>query len=121
MFKTALAVISTGLVLIIGLTLLIAISFGFSSAGGSGSACPGSLVSRGNTTLATGASPTSTCLFGGRLADAAKTIAAHLSGNPDVWYDRSLPEPILTYWQRVCPSGSSCWPFWQNGNLQCVQ
>ncbi len=50
----------------------------------------------------------------------ALSIAAHLYGNPDTWYDTSMPQPVLHFWGSVCPSGSGCWIDWQEGSLQCV-
>lgn len=43
-------------------------------------------------------------------------MAAHLHGNPDVWYDGGFPPQVIAYWERTCPGCSE----WQNGNLQCV-
>ena len=51
---------------------------------------------------------------------AALSIAAHLYGNPDTWYDTSMPQPVLRFWANVCPGGSGCWTDWQEGSLQCV-
>jgi hypothetical protein len=51
---------------------------------------------------------------------AALTIAAHLSGNPDTWYDADMPRTVLHFWASACPSGSGCWIDWQEGSLQCV-
>jgi CHAP domain len=57
---------------------------------------------------------------GSAVSMAALTIAAHLYGNPDTWYDASIPQPVLQFWARACPSGSGCWVDWQEGSLQCV-
>lgn len=43
-------------------------------------------------------------------------MAAHLHGDPDVWYDSGFPAAAITYWEHTCPGCSQ----WQNGNLQCV-
>lgn len=43
-------------------------------------------------------------------------MAAHLSGNPDVWYDRGFPSAAIAYWEQTCPGCAQ----WRNGNLQCV-
>ena len=51
---------------------------------------------------------------------AALSIAAHLYGNPDTWYDTGMPPPVLHFWASVCPSGTGCWNDWQEGSLQCV-
>jgi len=51
---------------------------------------------------------------------AALTIAAHLYGNPDTWYDAGMPQPVRSFWASVCPAGSGCWVDWQEGSLQCV-
>ena len=51
---------------------------------------------------------------------AALSIAAHLYGNPDTWYDAGMPQPVLQFWASACPSGSGCWVDWQEGSLQCV-
>lgn len=50
------------------------------------------------------------------IVAAALTMAAHLHGNPDVWYDANFPPAAITYWEQTCPGCSE----WQNGNLQCV-
>lgn len=47
---------------------------------------------------------------------AALAMAAHLHGNPDVWYDSGFPAAAIAYWERTCPGCSD----WRNGNLQCV-
>ena len=61
-----------------------------------------------------------TCLSGGPRASAivavALAMAAHLHGNPDVWYDVGFPPAALAYWARTCPGCTE----WRNGNLQCV-
>lgn len=54
------------------------------------------------------------------MTAAALSIAQHLSGVPDAWYDAGLPRPALAFWASVCPAGSGCWTDWQEGNLQCV-
>lgn len=68
----------------------------------------------------TGQSTPPSCVSGGPQAAAvvaaALAMAAHLHGNPDVWYDASFPQAVLAYWARTCPGCSE----WQNGNLQCV-
>jgi hypothetical protein len=57
---------------------------------------------------------------GSSVAQAALSIAAHLYGNPDTWYDASMPPSVLQFWARACPGGSGCWVDWQEGSLQCV-
>ena len=51
---------------------------------------------------------------------AALSIAAHLYGNPDTWYDVGMPKQVLQFWSNACPRGSGCWVDWQEGSLQCV-
>jgi hypothetical protein len=53
---------------------------------------------------------------GDTVVAVALQMAAHLHGNPDVWYDASFPPAVIAYWQRACPRCSA----WRNGNLQCV-
>ena len=64
------------------------------------------------------------------VSAAADLIAQHLQclkqagpctvSNPDTYYDKALPQTVLSYWQKSCPAGSGCYADWQNGNLQCV-
>lgn len=75
---------------------------------GGGVMCPGSC------------SPGHASAQGVKVAQAALTIAQHLSGAPDVYYDSGLPGNVLAYWARSCPLGSGCFIDWQEGNLQCV-
>jgi len=64
---------------------------------------------------------TGTCAGNGSaVAAAALDLAPHLHGNPDVWYDAGMPQPVLSYWAQACPLGSGCWLDWQEGSLQCV-
>lgn len=68
---------------------------------------------------------------GSGVAQSALAIAAHLqmcrlSTDPggytwDKCYDSAIPQGAITYWRAVCPPGSGCWPYWQSGNLQCVE
>lgn len=53
---------------------------------------------------------------GNAVVAVALAMAAHLHGNPDVWYDQGLPSAVVAYWQQTCPGCKE----WQNGNLQCV-
>ena len=32
-----------------------------------------------------------------------------------------MPKAALTYWNSVCPQGYQCWPYWQSGDVQCVE
>jgi len=57
---------------------------------------------------------------GGTVSMAALSIAAHLYGNPDTWYDTGMPQSVLHFWASACPGGSGCWIDWQEGSLQCV-
>jgi hypothetical protein len=57
---------------------------------------------------------------GRSVSMAALSIAAHLYGNPDIWYDAGMPPPVLHFWASVCPNGSGCWVDWREGSLQCV-
>ena len=83
-----------------------------SSPSGSGSCLP---------TASNTISPPGNCPGGSNaLANAARTIAQHLYGNPDAWYDGGMPQLVLNFWAQSCPSGSGCWLDWQEGNLQCV-
>lgn len=50
------------------------------------------------------------------IVSGALTMAAHLHGNPDVWYDAGFPAAAIAYWQQTCAGCAE----WQNGNLQCV-
>ncbi len=53
---------------------------------------------------------------GNAVVAVALEMAAHLHGNPDVWYDAGFPRAVIAYWQQTCPGCSQ----WRNGNLQCV-
>ena len=53
---------------------------------------------------------------GNGIVAVALEMAAHLHGNPDVWYDAGFPQAVITYWEQTCPGCSE----WRNGNLQCV-
>lgn len=89
---------------------------------GGGNGCP--TLTTASTTAALSAtntpSPTaaSDCLNpnGNAIVSVALQMAAHLYGNPDVWYDSAFPPAALAYWQQTCPGCKE----WQNGNLQCV-
>jgi hypothetical protein len=56
---------------------------------------------------------------GKQIALNAELIASHLSGNPDVVYDR-LPGDLAAFSQTICPQGTICFPDWQSGSFQCV-
>ena len=105
------------LVLVVSLVLAPAAMLAYGS-GGTG--CPTS-----TTTLSPAAggnpSPTGTpadCVNpnGNAIVAVALAMAAHLYGNPDVWYDAGFPPAVIAYWQQTCPGCSA----WRNGNLQCV-
>lgn len=72
------------------------------------------------TTSSAQATPRPPCPPGGPHAGAvvaaAFAMAAHLHGDPDVWYDSGFPPAAILFWEQTCPG---CWE-WQNGELQCV-
>ena len=60
------------------------------------------------------------------LAMARSLYQCRAPGDPagytwDKCYTSNMPQEALDYWASVCPYGSGCWPYWQNGNLQCVE
>ncbi len=121
---------AVGGVLLIGTTLVLLFTALFSGqmASYSGGVCvPGTAMS----TASSSTTPLSSSSGGGvscypasgngsSIAQAALSIAAHLYGNPDTWYDAGVPQPVLQFWARACPGGSGCWVDWQEGSLQCV-
>lgn len=120
---------AVGAVLLIGATVVLFFTALFSGqmASYSGGVCvPGTATSTaGFTPTTTATPPVGVSCYpasgnGSSVAVAALSIAAHLYGNPDTWYDASMPQPVLQFWSRACPSGSGCWVDWQEGSLQCV-
>jgi CHAP domain len=120
---------AAGGVLLIGTTLVLLFTALFSGqmASYSGGVCvPGTATSTASISPKTTASSSGgvSCYpasrSGSSIAVAALSIAAHLYGNPDTWYDASMPQPVLQFWARACPGGSGCWVDWQEGSLQCV-
>src|SRR6266704_6043850 len=113
MLKLLGALGSLGVAVVAALLLLVAI-FSVQLSGsttGGGPCLPSS----------TGSAGTGSCPGNGAIvAQAALAMAPHLHGNPDAWYDASMPQPVLHFWARVCPPGSGCWSDWQEGSLQCV-
>ena len=115
--------------LLIGVTLILLFTALFS---GQMASYSGGVCVSGTATSTVVSSPTTTpsptgglsCYpapaHGNSVSMAALTIAAHLSGNPDTWYDAGMPQPVLHFWASACPSGSNCWTDWQEGSLQCV-
>jgi len=104
---------SLGIAVLVTLLLLVAI-FSVQLSGstvGGGPCLPAS----------TGTAGTGGCSGNGAVvAQAALAMAPHLYGTPDAWYDADMPQPVLTFWARVCPPRSGCWSDWQEGRLQCV-
>ena len=120
---------AVGAVLLIGVTLVMLFTALFSGqmASYSGGVCvPGTATSTASiskTPLSSSSGGVSCYPASGNgssVAQAALSIAAHLYGNPDTWYDASMPSPVLQFWSHACPSGSGCWVDWQEGSLQCV-
>jgi hypothetical protein len=120
---------AVGGVLLIGTTLVLLFTALFSGqmASYSGGVCvPGTATSTPGLTTTTAASSSGgvSCYpasgKGSSVSMAALSMAAHLYGNPDTWYDASMPSPVLQFWSNACPSGSGCWVDWQEGSLQCV-
>jgi CHAP domain len=116
-------------VLLIGSTIVLLFTALFSGqmASYSGGVCvPGTATSTARISPTTTASPSGgvSCYpasgNGSGVAQAALTIAAHLYGNPDTWYDAGMPQAVLQFWATSCPRGSGCWVDWQEGSLQCV-
>jgi len=104
---------SLGVAIVVALLLLVAIfSVQLSGSTVGGGPCLPSTA---------GAAGTGGCLGNSSVvAQAALAMAPHLYGTPDAWYDSRMPQPVLQFWERVCPPGSGCWIDWQEGNLQCV-
>ena len=107
------------LVLVVSLLLVPAALVAFGDGGG-GYGCPTPTIS-GSPTAGAQPSPTGTttdCINpdGNAVVAVALAMAAHLHGNPDVWYDSGFPPAVIAYWQQTCPGCRE----WQNGNLQCV-
>ena len=120
---------AVGAVLLIGVTLVLLFTALFSGqmASYSGGVCvPGTTTSTPGLTATTAASSSGgvSCYpasgNGNSVAIAAVSIAAHLYGNPDTWYDANMPQAVLQFWSSACPSGPGCWVDWQEGSLQCV-
>src|SRR5437870_3470192 len=114
-------IVAGGGVLLIGTTVVLLFTALFSGqmASYSGGVCvPGTATSTAGLTPTTAASSSEgvSCYpasgNGSSVAVAALSIAAHLYGNPDTWYDASMPSLVLQFWARVCPSGSGCWVDW---------
>lgn len=117
------------LIVLISVVLAPAALFATGNAGGStgGGGCPPSSASAVSTAaIGATATPTTTptptgsvdCISpnGNAIVAVALQMAAHLHGNPDVWYDAGFPAAVIAYWQQTCPGCSE----WQNGNVQCV-
>jgi hypothetical protein len=102
--------------------LALAIDAGGGVACARTAATPTTLAATPTATAAGEAQPSAApaCLAGGPAAEAivvvALAMAAHLHGNPDVWYDAGFPPAALAYWAHTCPGCAE----WRNGNLQCV-
>jgi Transglycosylase SLT domain/CHAP domain len=115
-----------------GLVLMVSLFSVQLSGSGGGGTCPTPLptqnatvsVSMPSSSTVSPTQATGLCYpapgAGVAVAQAALSISRHLSGDPDVWYDAGMPQPVLQYWQSTCPPGSGCWVDWQEGNLQCV-
>lgn len=120
---------AVGGVLLIGATFVLLFTALFSGqmASYSGGICvPGTATSAVGISPTTNASPPGGVACyppsgnGSGVAQVALTIAAHLYGNPDTWYDAGMPQPVLQFWATACPIGSGCWADWQQGSVQCV-
>jgi CHAP domain len=106
------------LVLVVSLLLAPAALIAFGDGGGDGYGCP-TPTTIGSPTAGTQPSSTGAgtdCINPDGNAIVAVAMAAHLHGNPDVWYDSGFPPAVIAYWQQTCPGCRE----WQNGNLQCV-
>ena len=119
---------AVGGVLLIGTTLVLLFT---ALVSGQLASYSGGVCLQATATSTAGISPTTTASpvgvscypasgNGSSVAMAALSIAAHLFGNPDTWYDAGMPQPVLQFWATACPSGSGCWADWQEGSLQCV-
>lgn len=114
MLKLLGGLVSLGVLVMLALLLFVSIfSVQLSSSMAGGRSC---LPTPTSTTSPPGSCPGSSSA----VANAALTIAQHLYGNPDAWYDARMPQPVLHFWAQACPAGSGCWVDWQEGNLQCV-
>ena len=89
-------------------------------AGGGPVVCPPSTATTVPATVASTPGPIGStgCINpnGNAIVDVALEMAAHLHGDPDIWYDAGFPQAVIAYWQLTCPSCAQ----WRNGNLQCV-
>ncbi len=84
----------------------------------------------GGTFTCAGASPCVNPSANG-VVQAAMSMAPHLqmcrnADDPagyewDKCYDAGMPKAAIAYWTSVCPPGTGCYPYWQSGNLQCVE
>jgi len=122
-------IVAGGGVLLISTTVVLLFTALFSGqmASYSGGVCiPGTATSTASISTTTTASSSggASCYpasgNGSSVAQAALSIAAHLYGSPDTWYDAGMPSPVLQFWSNACPSGSGCWVDWQEGSVQCV-
>jgi hypothetical protein len=113
------------IVLLVSIALAPASFFAFAAgddAGGGTTICPLSTAAATAPPIhgaGTPISSTSTSCIdpsGNAVVSVALDMAAHLHGDPDVWYDSGFPQAVITYWEQTC---SGC-PQWRNGNLQCV-
>jgi CHAP domain len=120
---------AVGGALVIGSTVVMLFTALFSGqmASYSGGVClPATITSTAGLSPSTTASPPGggSCYpasgNGRSVTIAALTIAAHLYGNPDTWYDAGMPPPVLQFWATACPMRSGCWADWQEGSVQCV-
>lgn len=91
--------------------------------GGDGGACPPAAAIPGRSALpadspAMSAPGATDCIDpdGNAVVAVALAMAAHLHGDPDVWYDAGFPQAVIDYWERTCPGCGE----WRNGNVQCV-
>src|SRR5690348_10234098 len=68
---------------------------------------PSATTSAATTAIPAPGSPTPSddCINpdGNAIVSVALRMAAHLYGNPDVWYDSGFPPEVLAYWQQTCP------------------
>lgn len=115
------AVLTGLLICVLVVSLLLAPAALIASGdGGDGNGCPMPTMSvsptAGGSPSATGTSTDCINPDGNAIVGVALAMAAHLYGNPDVWYDSGFPPAVIAYWQQTCPGCNA----WQNGNLQCV-
>ena len=115
--------------LLVAIVLAPAALFAATQQGGSGAGClpptamakagvstPSSPSRTAETAQTTGAETDCINPNGNAIVAVALGMAAHLHGNPDVWYDAGFPQAVISYWEQTCPGCSE----WRNGNLQCV-